>query len=45
MQFFYNLSIGRKLYGTVGLLVGFLVLMGVLAIDGLSSSASIGNDL
>ena len=45
MQFFYDLSIGRKLYGMVGVLVAFLVLMGALAINGLSSSASIGHDL
>jgi methyl-accepting chemotaxis protein len=45
MKFFNNLSIGRKLYGMVGLLVAFLVIMGILAISGLSSSASIGRNL
>jgi methyl-accepting chemotaxis protein len=45
MKLFNNLSIGRKLYGMVGLLVAFLVIMGILAISGLSSSASIGSDL
>jgi len=45
MRFFYNLSIGRKLYGMVGLLVAFLVALGVLAISGLSSSSSLGSDM
>jgi methyl-accepting chemotaxis protein len=45
MQLFNNLSIGRKLYGMVALLVAFLLIMGILAITELSSSASIGSNL
>src|ERR1700744_1833451 len=45
MKFLLNLSVGKKLYGLVGVMLAFLVLLGVLAIRDLDSSASLGTDM
>jgi Four helix bundle sensory module for signal transduction len=45
MRFFRDLPIGRKLYGLAGVLIGFLVLVGVLGLTNLASSASRSKDM